>query len=102
MVDPDQRIVFSLFMATVMTISAMPIAARVLHDLKLLKSDLGFLVMSALAVNDIIGWVLFTIILGIFTSSKIALGPIAIVFIVTVGFATLGSYSREEPFDEIV
>ena len=28
MVDPDQRIVFSLFMATVMTISAMPVAAR--------------------------------------------------------------------------
>ena len=60
-----------------------------LHDLKLLKTDLGFLVMSALAVNDIIGWVLFTIILGIFTSSKIALGSIAIVFAVTVGFATL-------------
>ena len=33
--NPDQRLPFVLFMATVMTISAMPIAARALHDLKL-------------------------------------------------------------------
>lgn len=89
MVDPAHRIIFSLFMATVMTISAMPVAARVLHDLKLLKTDLGFLVMSALAVNDIIGWVLFTIVLGIFTSKNVAFGPIALVFGATVGFAAL-------------
>jgi Kef-type K+ transport system membrane component KefB/mannitol/fructose-specific phosphotransferase system IIA component (Ntr-type) len=89
MVNPEQRMVFSLFMATVMTISAMPVAARVLHDLNLLKTDLGFLVMSALTVNDIIGWVLFTIILGVFTSGTVALGPIAFVFASTVGFAVL-------------
>ena len=89
MVDPDQRVVFSLFMATVMTISAMPVAARVLHDLKLLKTDLGYLVMSALAVNDIIGWVIFTIILGIFTQATVAVAPIVLVFVSTMGFAVL-------------
>jgi len=89
MVDPGQRIVFSLFMATVMTISAMPVAARILHDVRLLKADLGFLVMSALTVNDIIGWVLFTIILGIFTTATAAIGKIIFIFAVTVGFAAL-------------
>ncbi|MBN1673840.1 MAG: cation:proton antiporter [Kiritimatiellae bacterium] len=89
MVNPAQRIVFALFMATVMTISAMPVAARVLHDVKLLKADLGFLVMSALTVNDIIGWVLFTIILGVFTTASAAIGPIVFVFAATVGFAAL-------------
>lgn len=89
MVDPDQRIIFALFMATVMTISAMPVAARVLHDLKLLKSDMGFLIMSALTVNDIIGWVLFTIILGLFVAQAPAIGPMVIVFASTLGFAVL-------------
>ncbi|MDD3643412.1 MAG: cation:proton antiporter [Candidatus Krumholzibacteria bacterium] len=89
MVDAGQRIIFSLFMATVMTISAMPVAARVLHDLKLLKADLGFLVMSALAVNDILGWVLFTIILGVFTTATGAIGAIPLVVGSTVGFAVL-------------
>ena len=105
MVDPDQRIVFSLFMATVMTISAMPVAARVLHDMNLLKADLGFLVMSALAVNDIVGWVLFTIILGVFTTASAAVGPIAFVFVTTVGFAfgalTIGRRLSMKGFDAL-
>lgn len=103
MVNPDQRIVFSLFMAAVMTISAMPVAARVLHDLKLLKADLGFLIMSALAVNDIIGWVLFTIVMGVFTRADVAVGSIAFVFASTVGFAamalTLGRRLSTKVFD---
>lgn len=105
MVSPDQRVVFSLFIATVMTISALPVAARVLHDLKLLKADLGFLVMSALTVNDIVGWVLFTIILGIFITGTTALGPIALVFASTVGFAvlalTLGRRLSTQVFDAV-
>ncbi len=85
----DRRLIFGLFMATVMTISAMPVSARVLHDLNLLKTDLGFLTMSALAVNDIIGWVLFAIILGIFLQTSVAVGPILLIFLGTVGFAIL-------------
>ncbi|MFH1441276.1 MAG: cation:proton antiporter [Candidatus Omnitrophota bacterium] len=84
--NPDQRLIFCFFMATVMTISAMPIAARVLHDLKLSKTDLGFLIMSALSVNDIIGWLLFTIVLGFFTQAGVS--PIKIFTIIasTLGF----------------
>jgi K+:H+ antiporter len=89
LVDPSRRIIFSLFMATVMAISAMPVAARCLHDMKLLKTDLGFLAMSALAVNDIIGWVLFAIILGIFTTQTVTIAPILLVFAGTVGFTVL-------------
>ncbi len=63
LVDPGQRFIFSLFMATVMCTTAMPIAARVLHDLDLSKTDLGLLIMSALSVNELIGWVIFTFIL---------------------------------------
>lgn len=89
LVDPTRRIIFAFFMATVMAISAMPVAARCLHDLNLLKTDLGFLAMSALAVNDIIGWVLFAIILGVFTTQTVTLAPILKVFGGTVGFSVL-------------
>jgi Kef-type K+ transport system membrane component KefB len=89
MAHPDQRLMFSLFMATVMTISAMPVSARVLHELNLLKTDMGFLTMSALAVNDILGWVLFTIVLSLFTRGEMHLGSVAVVLAATVGFAAL-------------
>ena len=39
---PDQRVTFALFLGTTMAISAMVIIARVLHDLDLVKSDLGY------------------------------------------------------------
>ena len=54
LVDPQQRVIFSLFMATVLTISAMPITIRALNDLNVAKTDIGFLIMSALSVNEII------------------------------------------------
>lgn len=87
--DPDKRIIFSLFMATVMTISAMPVSARIFKDLHLLKTDMGFLTMSALAVNDIIGWVLFSIILGIFLQTSVDPMQIFLIFFYTVAFSTL-------------
>lgn len=58
------KVMFTLFMATVLTVSAMPIAVRALRDLSLSKTDLGFLIMSALSVNDIIGWLAFSVVFG--------------------------------------
>jgi len=82
---PD-RTLFSLFIASIMTISALPITIRVLHDLKILKSDLGVLIVSALTINDIVGWLIFTIILGVFANGKVDLLYITQVFGLTVIF----------------
>lgn len=86
LVDPDRRMVFALFLATVMTISAMPIAARALVDLNLYKTDLGFLIMSALSVNDIIGWLIFTMILGVFTQATLEIKKVVLIFSATLLF----------------
>ncbi|KJJ83309.1 Na/H antiporter [Candidatus Omnitrophus magneticus] len=85
--NPDQRIIFAFFMAIVMTISAMPTSARALYDLRLSKTDLGFLIMSALSVNDIIGWLIFTIILGFFTQVKVDVLNLIVIVICTFGFS---------------
>lgn len=89
LMQPDRRIIFALFLATVMTISAMPVTARILHDLNLLKTDMGFLIVSALAVNDIIGWVLFSIVIGAFMKTSVSFSSVFMLFIITVGFAGL-------------
>ncbi|MBU1726199.1 MAG: cation:proton antiporter [Candidatus Omnitrophica bacterium] len=85
--NPGQRLLFAIFMATVMTISAMPIAARALHDLNLSKTDLGFLIMSALSVNDIVGWLIFTLVLGLFTQANLDLIRVFIIFGSTIAFS---------------
>jgi len=87
LVHPDHKVVFALFMATAMAISAMPIAARALYDLNLSKTDLGFLIMSAMSINDIIGWLLFTLVLGFFTQGNPEVARILFILGGTIGFA---------------
>jgi Kef-type K+ transport system membrane component KefB/mannitol/fructose-specific phosphotransferase system IIA component (Ntr-type) len=88
LIDPAQRLIFAFFMATVMTISAMPITARALYDLNISKTDLGFLIVSALSVNDIIGWLIFTLVLGFFRHASLDVAGILIIVVSTVAFAT--------------
>lgn len=85
LVDVDSRLIFACFMATAMTISAMPVSARILHDFDILRADLGFLIMAALAVNDTLGWVIFSIVLGLFTQVSHGVGPVLVVLAGTVG-----------------
>ena len=89
LVADSDRWIFALFMATVMTISAMPVAAKVLQEMRLLKSDMGFVTMAALAVNDIIGWILFTIVLALFTQSTISVSFVATIVLATIGFTAV-------------
>jgi Kef-type K+ transport system membrane component KefB len=86
---PDQRLLFALFMSAIMTISALPVAIRGLRDMNILKTDVGFLIISALTINDIVGWVFFTIILGMFAHGSIEFGYVGQLILLTVGFTVL-------------
>jgi Kef-type K+ transport system membrane component KefB len=72
--DPSRRILFALFAATIMTISAMPVTARILGELNIFKTDMGFMIMCALSINDLIGWVIFTQVLGVFSQDGVQWG----------------------------
>ncbi len=96
LVNPAQRILFCFFMATAMTISAMPLAIRALNDLNLTKTDLGYLIISALSVNEVIGWMIFSIILSIFLKTSPTLINLFGIFILTIGFIIFClSYGRK-------
>ncbi|MBW6513669.1 MAG: cation:proton antiporter [Candidatus Syntrophosphaera sp.] len=89
LIDPSQRVIFALFIASIMTISALPVAIRGLQDLGILKTDVGFLIVSALTMNDVVGWVLFTIILGIFARGSVETGFLIKLIVLTLLFAGL-------------
>lgn len=54
----------ALVVATIMSISALPVIARILIDNNLLGSRVGALVLSAATIDDLVGWGLFGVILG--------------------------------------
>ncbi|SDL96521.1 Kef-type K+ transport system, membrane component KefB [Geoalkalibacter ferrihydriticus] len=57
--------IFALFIATALSISALPVIARTLMDLDLYRSDLGMMIVAAAVFNDLIGWIIFAVILGL-------------------------------------
>jgi Kef-type K+ transport system membrane component KefB/mannitol/fructose-specific phosphotransferase system IIA component (Ntr-type) len=89
--NPEMRLVFSLFIGTAIAISSLPIIAKILIDLKIFKSQIGFIIISAAMLNDVIGWLIFSVILGMtgaelhgFTFSESLM--LIIIFIIVVLF----------------
>lgn len=57
-------LVFSLFFATALSISAMAVIAKTLMDMNLFRSDLGMTIMAAAIFEDFLGWTIFAVVLG--------------------------------------
>ncbi len=55
---------FALFMGTALAVSALPVIARILMDLGLLRDKIGALILTAAVIDDLVGWSLFAVILG--------------------------------------
>ena len=63
--DPGANtLVFALFFATALSISALPVISKILMDLNLYQTDLGTIATAAAILNDVVGWVLFAVIIG--------------------------------------
>jgi Kef-type K+ transport system membrane component KefB len=78
-------IILPLFMGTAMAISALPVIVRIMMDLKLFKTKIGMLVVASAMVDDLIGWIIFSIILGMIgKGGGISAGY---TFLLTIGFA---------------
>jgi Kef-type K+ transport system membrane component KefB/nucleotide-binding universal stress UspA family protein len=77
LVDPGQRFVLSMFLATALSISAIPVVAKVLMDLKLTRRDMGQTVLASAMIDDTIGWILLSVVIGLASSGEITLGGVA-------------------------
>jgi Kef-type K+ transport system membrane component KefB/nucleotide-binding universal stress UspA family protein len=90
--DPGQRTVFAAFLATAMTISAMPVIAKILMDLNLLKRNIGMVTMSAGVLDDTAGWLMLSMISGIAKYGGFQFGRLAIVLGLTALFVLASRY----------
>lgn len=81
--------IFALFFATALAISALPVIARTLIDLNLYRSDLGMVIVAAAIFNDLFGWIIFAVILGLMGGGHHPGMGIGWVIGLTLGFAAL-------------
>ncbi len=61
------RVGFSLFVATALSITAIPILGRIMLEFGLQRVPVGVLTISAAAVDDALGWILLAAVSGIVT-----------------------------------
>ncbi len=70
---PDQRLVFALFIGTAMSISAIPVIAKVLMEMNVIRRDIGQVTLAAGMIDDTIGWILLSVVAGMATSGQVNL-----------------------------
>jgi len=89
LVDPSSRILFSLFVATAMSISAMPVIAKILVDLDLTKRNIGLVILSAGVVDDTVGWLALSLIAAAATKGAVHVQDLGRTLLYLLGFILL-------------
>ena len=92
LVDPDQRIVFALFLATALSISAVPVIAKVLMDMGLMRRDVGQTILAAGILGDAIGWMLLSVVVGLAAGDAITAWGIGGV-VLRLGLFAVGTFT---------
>lgn len=60
----SNTLIFALFIGAALSVTALPVVARTLMDLNILKTEIGFLIISSAMFDDVLGLLIFSLILG--------------------------------------
>ncbi|HXW18004.1 MAG TPA: cation:proton antiporter [Candidatus Acidoferrales bacterium] len=82
-------LIFALFVGTALSISALPVIAKILMDLNLLRSEMGTVVMSSAMFDDLVGWILFSLILGMMKASPTATSGVRRTILLVAAFTLI-------------
>ncbi len=81
---------FALFVGVALSISALPVIAKIMTDMGLMRRNVGQLTIAAGMINDLIGWMLLGVVVAIFTAGAVNLGALSVTVASVVAFLVLG------------
>lgn len=94
--DPEERTVFALFVATALAISAIPVLAKVLMDMGLMRREVGQTMLAAGMIDDLTGWTLLGLVTALAgaetVTSGLVLSTILTVLLFLAATVTVGSW----------
>jgi Kef-type K+ transport system membrane component KefB/nucleotide-binding universal stress UspA family protein len=73
-----ERLVFALFMGTALGISALPVIAKILSDLDLMRRNIAQVLIAAAMADDLAGWILLGMVAGLAKSGSVDATRLAI------------------------
>jgi Kef-type K+ transport system membrane component KefB len=86
--DGTNRLTFAVFMGVALCVSAIPVIAKTLSDMRLLHRDLGQLTLAVAAIDDAVGWFLLSLVSTMAVTS-LQPGGVALSAAFLVGFVLL-------------
>ena len=104
--DPGM-LAFVLFIGVAFAITAFPVLARILSDLKLLRTPLGTTGIAAAGIGDVTAWCLLAAVVAIVRGTSVASAAIAVLLVLVFGGghvlgrparADVGSAAGRNPF----
>jgi len=92
LVNPEERFIFSLFIATAMSVSAIPVIAKVLIDLNLLRRDIGQITIAAGMIDDTVAWIILSFVLGLIQIGSVTISDSAYAIVKVLLFVSLSFF----------
>jgi Kef-type K+ transport system membrane component KefB len=77
---------FALFLATALSITAIPVLGRMLIELNITRTRIGAIAIAAAAVDDAMGWILLAAVAAV-VRANFSLGGTLLMIAMTAGFA---------------
>ncbi|MFH1005537.1 MAG: cation:proton antiporter [Bacteroidota bacterium] len=87
--NDENKFFFPIFLGTALAISALPVIARILMDMNLLKSGIGMVIIASAMVNDFFGWLIFSFLLAVAGNHETISVGYTIMYIVGFGLFML-------------
>jgi Kef-type K+ transport system membrane component KefB/nucleotide-binding universal stress UspA family protein len=92
--DPSQKLALAVYLGTVFAVSSVPVVAKILMDMRLLKRDVGQLVLSASLSHDLLCCLLLAIIAVLSGSGGGGGGALFTSLFGTLGFILIIYFGR--------
>lgn len=84
--NPESRLVLSLFLGTVLSISSVPVIAKILVDMQLLRRNVGQLILAGALAHDTVGWIILAVVASIAAGGTVQLATVGKTLLGTVLF----------------
>ncbi|KAL1224864.1 Cation/H(+) antiporter 15 [Cardamine amara subsp. amara] len=69
---------YILFLGVALSVTAFPVLARILAELKLINTEIGRIYMSAALVNDMFAWILLALAIALAESDKTSFASLSV------------------------
>lgn len=83
------RTLFALFMGVALAISALPVVAKILIELGLMRRNVGQVIVVAGMADDIVGWIMLTALTGAAASGYFDPSKLALTIVLLAAFLVL-------------